>query len=477
MPNSPDAEASLVGALIGCPAAIPSALEVVQPEDLHTPRYGRILAVLSEMHQRGEAVNPTTLAAHLPTLNGSAKREVLGLEAGCPSMAASLDYARIVADHAYRRRLIAAAHELNRAARSGDRVEEAVGHLEEVTRRRLAATQAPTRLFFGGDFLFGDTDETDQPVFGSDSDVLHASGEATFVIAITGVGKSTYAQNLLLRRLGLVDSDFLGYPVTPLPPGEAILYIAADRPRQIRRSLRRMVRPDQRDELDRRLLVWKGPLPFLLNREPTRLATFVTQTESDHDVVVRDVVLDSLKDVAFELSKDEGGAAVAHAVNHVGAEGREVLVLHHQRKPEQGARKAPADISDVYGSQFLTACAGNVIYLHGEPGGHCLSLHHLKQSADRVGPLDLDYDHDTGALTVQPRPDLLDALRRAPKGMTARTACYVLYGVDEPDRNTMARGYRKLERLVKLGLAHRQKPDAGFDQAALYYPVIPQEAA
>jgi hypothetical protein len=143
VPHNVDAEASLVGSLIGCPAAIPAALAVVQPEDLYTPRYGRILGVLADMHQRGEGINPTTIAAHLPVLNGSAKREVLGLEAGCPSLAASLDYARIVADQAYRRRLMAAAHELNRAARSGDDLEDAVAHLEEAAGRRPAVAGSP----------------------------------------------------------------------------------------------------------------------------------------------------------------------------------------------------------------------------------------------------------------------------------------------------------------------------------------------
>lgn len=337
------------------------------------------------------------------------------------------------------------------------------------------AVSTNVRLMTGAEFLFGEA-PSDDPLVGRDTEILHASGEATFVIAITGVGKSTYAQQYGVRRLGLTDSDFLGYPVRRLEDGEAILYVAADRPRQIRRSLRRMVDAAQAASLDRRLLVWKGPLPFQLNRDPIALADLVDTIEAQHDVTIREVILDSLKDVATELAKDEGGSAVAQAINHLVAVGREVNVLHHERKSERGAKKAPADIGDVYGSQFLTACAGNVIYLHGEPGGHVLSLHHLKQSADVVGPLELEYDHDSGALTVIAQKDLLALLRGMPRGMTIHTACLLLYGSSDPDKNMVARVYRKLERLTKAGLACREKPEGGLDRAAVYYPRIPVEA-
>src|SRR5581483_3315691 len=153
-------------------------------------------------------------------------------------------------------------------------------------------------------------------------EVLHASGEATFVVAQTGVGKSTYGQNYVLHRIGVRPGPFLGYTVRPLGPDEVLLYVAADRPRQILRSLRRMVSEDDEKTLDDRLVVWRGPLPYVLNQEPRRLLDHVRRLEDHLGRAVREVILDSLKDVALELSKDEGGSGVADAVNHLVGDGR-----------------------------------------------------------------------------------------------------------------------------------------------------------
>ena len=61
------------------------------------------------------------------------------------------------------------------------------------------------------------------------------------------------------------------------------------------------------------------------------------------------VIVDSLKDAAVELPDDEVGALWNRAVQTTLAAGVEVLVLHHQRKGQQGSR--PKAIDDVYGSR------------------------------------------------------------------------------------------------------------------------------
>lgn len=103
-----------------------------------------------------------------------------------------------------------------------------------------------------------------------------------------------------MAQVGQVRADVLGLPVKPAEG--KILYIAADRPRQIARSLRRMVREDQRAELDDRLVIRKGPLPFNLLREPMKLAAFV------QSFGCVEVVIDSLKDIAPGLASDEAGS-------------------------------------------------------------------------------------------------------------------------------------------------------------------------
>ena len=54
-----------------------------------------------------------------------------------------------------------------------------------------------------------------------------------------------------------------------------------DRPRQAARSFRRMVTDDQRDELNERLLVWKGPPPQDLARYPALLLELCDKAMAD----------------------------------------------------------------------------------------------------------------------------------------------------------------------------------------------------
>src|SRR5581483_4952266 len=405
--------------------------ELLSPGDFHGPRESRIYSTVVDLHRRGEPIDPATVAIEA----GLERRVVDQLVAACPASAHALGYARTVADYARRRRMLAAGHQLVRGATSGDVeiIDEARRLLADVidSAERAQADAYFARAHPGGQFVFDDSG-VETAIHGRGDEVLHASGEATFVVAQTGVGKSTYGQNYVLHRIGVRPGPFLGYPVRPLGPDEVLLYVAADRPRQILRSLRRMVSEDDEKTLDDRLVVWRGPLPYVLNQEPRRLLDHVRRLEDHLGRAVREVILDSLKDVALELSKDEGGSGVAHAVNHLVGDGRELMALHHERKPERGAKKAPGDISDVYGSQLLTACAGNVIYLHGQPGAYVSTLIHLKQSGEQVGPLELDHDHDTGTISLRRELDLLDELRRTPKGMTVHTACLVLYGDKDP---------------------------------------------
>ena len=82
-----------------------------------------------------------------------------------------------------------------------------------------------------------------------------------------------------------------------------MLYVAADRPRQIARAHRRIFTEADRDTLRERLTVHRGPLPFDLGREPEQLAAFAIEHDADT------LILDSLKDVALDISKDETAPA------------------------------------------------------------------------------------------------------------------------------------------------------------------------
>ena len=78
-------------------------------------------------------------------------------------------------------------------------------------------------------------------------------------------------------------------------------------------------------------------------------------------------LIDSLGAIASSLSKDEVGGAVANALSLIVAEGVETLSTYHPRKATSD-NKQPRKLSDIYGSRWITALAGSVISLWGEPG-------------------------------------------------------------------------------------------------------------
>ena len=234
----------------------------------------------------------------------------------------------------------------------------------------------------GASFVFG-TPETPVAIWGKDDQVLWASGESLMIVGPSGVGKTTLAQQIVLARLG-IRGTVLGFPVLPEP--QRVLYVAADRPGQAARSLARMVAEEDRSTLNEGLIAWRGPLPFDLGQNPERLVSFIQAHGATS------VVIDSAKDAAFKLSDDEVGARFNHAIQCALAAGIEVVVLHHQRKRQQGGGK-PTKLEDVYGSVWITAGAGSVVLLWGESGDALVDLSHLKQPAENVGPLKLLHDH------------------------------------------------------------------------------------
>lgn len=208
-------------------------------------------------------------------------------------------------------------------------------------------------LLTGAEFIL-DAPKEVPTVWGAGGQVLWAASEPLYIVGPAGVGKTTLAQNLALRRHGIGEAELLGFPVEVDP--RPVLYVAADRPSQAARSFARMV-----GESDREALEWfrvhRGPLPFGdLATNPEALAPWLEGLD------VGTVILDSLKDVALGLSEDTPGAAVNQALQRVVAEGIEVVVLHHQRKAS-GDNKRPRTLADVYGSTWLTAGAGSVLLL------------------------------------------------------------------------------------------------------------------
>jgi replicative DNA helicase len=315
------------------------------------------------------------------------------------------------------------------------------------------------RAALGGDIL--DAPEMVASVWGDGHRCLWAEGEPLLICGPDGVGKTSLGQQLALSRCGIRDQQFLGLPVKT---AGRVLYLACDRPTQALRSFRRMVGPADRDLLNEKLTIWRGPLPFNLASEPRGLV------ELGHFFEADTIVVDSLKDVASDLSKEESGLGIGAAFQHAVADNIEVVALHHQRKQQTGASK-PRHLSDIYGSRWITASAGSVLMLWGEAGDLVVDFDHLKQPDETVGPFKIVHDHVFGVTTLAESVDAFSIVKGAWNGLTAAGVAAEMFGTVTPSRNEIEKARRQLERLTREGRIQKRdgsKGGRGGGDAALY---------
>lgn len=303
---------------------------------------------------------------------------------------------------------------------------------------------APTRYTFRPGSII--LDEAGRPPawWGYGDEILGACGESLIIAGPMGLGKSTIGQQLALGRCGFSEySELFGLPITP---GRGrVLYLAMDRPRQITRSMRRMVGEAWRAELDERLAVWTGPPPYDMAKHPGILARLALDAGADT------VVVDSLKDAAVGLTDDETGAGYNRARQTALEAGIELVELHHVRKLGGGVTRDKPTVDDIYGSTWITAGAGSVLLLHGAPGDGLVKLFHVKQPLAEVGPLTVLHDHDSGRSTIAERVDLL-TLAKARGSLSALDAAVVLFDAEKPTPAEKEKARRRLDALARNGV-------------------------
>jgi replicative DNA helicase len=115
-PQSLEAEESLLGAMLLSRDAIAVAVETVGPSDFYRPAHAHLFEAIVTLYGAGEPVDPTTVAEALrragvlEALGG--KQAVLRIQVATPAASNAGFYARIVADHALLRRLVAVGAEI-----------------------------------------------------------------------------------------------------------------------------------------------------------------------------------------------------------------------------------------------------------------------------------------------------------------------------------------------------------------------------
>lgn len=303
----------------------------------------------------------------------------------------------------------------------------------------------------GGAFVL-DAPTQIEAVWGSHSSVLWAEGEPTMIYGPDGVGKTTLAQQLVLRRIGIGPPELLGHSVAP---GKGkVLYLALDRPQQAARSMRRMANDQDRQTLDNRLRVWRGSVPFDVVREPGSLMKFARERGADT------IVIDSLKDLVPKLSDEDTGTATHRAWQLCVESQIDVLALHHPRKA-QADNKKPRQLADVYGSRWLTAGCGSVLLLWGEAGDPIVELQHLKQPADTVGPLTLLHDNQRGTTSVVDTNDVVRIVAAQTTPTTVADVARVLFSKQDPSDNEIEKARRRLESATRDKRLERIPPPPG----------------
>lgn len=305
----------------------------------------------------------------------------------------------------------------------------------------------PGSLVDGASFIL-DIPAVIPALWGTGTDVLWPEGESLMIAGAMGLGKTTLAGLLIRAQLGIGDSTVLSLPVGV--HGGRILYLAMDRPAQIARSLARQFIEADRAVLADRLVVWKGPPPADIAKNPGLLNAMAESARADI------VYVDSIKDAAIGLSDDVVGAGYNRARQILLAAGRQLCELHHmtKRNPNGGP---PISVADIYGSAWITNGTGSIIMLGGDPGDPIISFRHVRQPATELGPWTLLHDADDGTLSIHHEVDVIAMVKATgPDGLTAKSLAMAFQHEDKsPTAAQIEKARRKLDKLTDDGILTR----------------------
>lgn len=475
--HDPHAEQAVLGAIMQSAEARVTVADILTPDAFYIPAHGHIYTVVLDLAHSGIIPDPVTVGSEIV----SRKITVPGGNPGpyihtcmqaCPTALNAGYYADIVAAAAAHRGMGERLARLLQVHTIGDFTDpvtidqfeaDLVNALDAAARFTTRPRPDETTRLTGGGSFFHNVPDTLPAVWGRGNHVLWAQGESLIIAAPQGVGKTTLAHQIIRARIGLQDT-VLGYPVVP---GRRVLLLAMDRPAQTRRAGARIFGHDDPVHIDRHLVVWEGPPPYDFAQHPDTLVKMCHQAGADT------VCVDSIKDSAIGISDDAVGAGYNRARQKALAEGIEVLENHHVVK--RGTNGAPPNtLADVYGSTWITSGAGSVLLLWGEAGDPLVSLRHLKQPMEEIGPLRLSHDHEAGTTTVQRGAGLLDLVKYAGvDGLTAKQAAVALFETDTPSNAQVEKARRQLGRLCASGHLHVIDGDRGGNTAtrrpSVYY--------
>lgn len=215
LPNSRDAERSVLGSCIISPEALGTAIEILMPDDFYNVSYRAVFAILSSMYLADKKVDFLTVCEELKarnlfeTLGG--QTFIAGLMSSVTTTANIITHAEIVRDYAIRRRLIEAGNRIVSLAKRTDNttksiIEEAERLIFEAAQNRSSSDFRHVREIIGPVFVGVEEryKENDNKVAGyptSFPDLDNYTGglqpgSLTIIAARPSMGKTAFAVNI-----------------------------------------------------------------------------------------------------------------------------------------------------------------------------------------------------------------------------------------------------------------------------------------
>ena len=245
-----------------------------------------------------------------------------------------------------------------------------------------------------GDVVLDTPDCT--PNWGVERDALTTAGQSVLVFGPDGTGKSTLLQHYAKARLGLAGWGglLLGEPVAPLPDDQRVLYLAADRPQQIREGFKRGMTEEEREVLRERLEFHDGPPPIDLFTKAGR--NWLLRRIREGNVGL--LILDSYKDLVDPMDPRQV-TGLNRLLKELDADGLEVMVAHHST--QEADKKSTPNLTAAYGHRNVFSGFGSVLQIKGKPGATEVKLHQVKPIRETHAPIDVLIDHAAGRLRLR----------------------------------------------------------------------------
>lgn len=321
-----EAEAALIGELIHVPDRYSEVAEMVTGTDFARPAFGHIFDAIGKLIDQGLGVDGSLIAEQLhddQLLDAVGGRAVI-VEAQTASTGNWRAHARSVADHARRRRVAHAAHDLAEAANLGQNLEPILVRLDRL--RLPAVTVDPIDPDLDTFLEAEESDDFDWLV----PDLLER-GDRVILTAAEGIGKST-----LLRQIGVqLASGLTPFTLAPIDPLQVLYIDTENSARQARRALRRLrhAAGDLYQPGRLRLRVLGEAIDLA---RPAVLADLAARIRAQHvDVIIAGPLYKMISD---DPLKEEPARAVADALDRLRSIRGSALIIEAHSPYAEGSR-------------------------------------------------------------------------------------------------------------------------------------------